>query len=443
MTIHFIYFIYITVFIYKPSFQLSLPFTRSYYPSFTPHSPFTPLFNNYISVDICLGTPKQCLPLNLELNVFPIWIISSTSQNKTELQKSFNSNTSTSHHLKSHIKIIFNYDKFETAYLSYEDFSIGDISDIKDVYFLLTEQFSEIPINSGVIGLDLQNRVYSDTPGSNLIEQLKKRKLIDSYCVSFVYDNRVGNEVKDYETGKLLIGEYPHTTIPQLQSKKLVFEKVVSVGSTLKWGIDVDKLLGNNNEIITEKIKVGFSIELGLNIGNVIYHEYIFNHFFQRMVNSELCSKVMFKKFFFSYKCNSNTDLNEFPPLKFKFGLNEVVFDKNDLFLRADGGFVFMIAFPGKDYVTPLFDWVFGAPFFKKNYVVLDMDKKLVGFYVDGNAAVIENRSVSRYIVGFGFAVAGVIGMGMIFLWKRRKVLRKRKMYFKMKEHINNKGMIG
>ena len=148
MTIHFIYFIYITLFIYKPSFQLSLPFTRSYYPSFTPHSPFTPLFNNYISVDICLGTPKQCLPLNLELNVFPIWIISSTSQNKTELQKSFNSNTSTSHHLKSHIKIIFNYDKFETAYLSYEDFSIGDISDIKDVYFLLTEQFSEIPINS-------------------------------------------------------------------------------------------------------------------------------------------------------------------------------------------------------------------------------------------------------------------------------------------------------
>ena len=450
MKIHFIYCIYyIILFIYKPSSQLSLQFTRSYYPSFTSHSPFTPLFNNYISVDVCLGTPKQCMPLNLELNVFPLWIISSTSQNKTELQKSFNSNASTSHRLKSNFKIIFNYDKFETAYLSYEDFSIGDIDGIKDVYFLLTEQFSEIPINSGVIGLDLQNRVYSDTPGSNLIEQLKKRKLIDNYCVSFVYDNhnRIGNEVKDYESGTLLIGEYPHNIIPHLQSKKLIYENVVSVGSTLKWGINIDKLISNDNETITEHIKVGFSIEIGLLIGNVIYHEYIYKHFFQRVITDEMCFKISFKKYFFSYKCIGNVNLNEFPKLVFRFGLNEFVFDKDDLFIKVDDGYMFMIAFPGKDYVTPMFDWVFGAPFFIKNYVVLDMDRKLVGFYVDdknnGNGSVVnEIKSVLRYIVGFGVVLVVVVGMGMIWQWRRRKVIKRRGMYFKMKEHINKKEMI-
>ena len=403
--------------------NIVLPFQRSIYPELDDNNPFNSLFNNYIGVEICFGTPLQCLSLNLELNVYPLWVISSKSPNKTEIQKSFDSSNSQSYYLKSNFIIIFNYDKYEKGYLSFDSITIDKDMKVDDIYFLLIEEFSGIPVNSGVLGLDLQNRVYQDTPGSNLISQLKKQDVLENYAFSIIYDDMEGNSLSNYQKGKLIIGQYPHDIIPSLKGKLPVYEKVLQTGTTLKWGFEFDSLI-INNEIIQEKIKGGFSIEIGVSLGSVLYHEKVYQDFFMSQVNDKKCIKKKFKKVFFSYICDDSVNLNKIEPLEFTIGHHKFILGKEDLFINLPNNkLLFNIIFPGKDYATVTFDWVFGAPFFKKYPLIFDMDKKIIGFYEEGTASLSSKggNGTLWFIIILFIVIIGGIG----FYYYRRRRLNK------------------
>ena len=419
--------------------SLTLPFHRTYFPSINNKTPFTSFFNNFISVELCLGTPVQCLSLNLELNVYPLWVISSASTNKTEAQKSFNNLQSDSYDLKNTFLEKFNYDKYVTAYLSYDHITFDKTKQIKDIFFLLVEEFSEVPVNSGVLGLDFQNRIYQDTPGSNLVYQLKQKDIISSYAFSILYDDSTSNDYLSYEKGKLIVGMYPHDIIPSLKQKKLIYEKVVQVGTTIKWGYLFKKLI-IDNKVIEEDIKGGFSIELGVNIGTVAYHEYVYKALFEP--NKKFCTRHNFMKLFFSYICDSKIDLNSFPSLTFTFSKNnyKFTFTKDDLFMNLSSDkLMFLVVFPGKDYIRVSTDWTFGAPLFKKYPLVFDMDKKVVGFYEDDTNIALPNNINTILLWMIFIALLILIAIGGLYYYRKRSLIRRnKKNYFNIDYENNN-----
>lgn len=69
------------------------------------------------------------------------------------------------------------------------------------------EIFHNLSVNSGIIGLDCQNREKSFIPELNFIGQLKRNKIIKSYSFSFIYNKYNDNEK---EEGNFLIGDLPH-----------------------------------------------------------------------------------------------------------------------------------------------------------------------------------------------------------------------------------------
>lgn len=423
------------IFLFIPYIRnLVLPFQRSIYPVLDDNNEFNSLYNNYIGVDICLGTPLQCLSLNLELNVYPLWVISSKSPNKTEIQKSFDSSHSQSYYLKSNFIIIFNYDKYEKGYLSFDSVTIDKDIKVDDIYFLLIEEFSEVPVNSGVLGLDLQNRVYQDTPGSNLISQLKKQDVLENYAFSIIYDDMDGNSLSNYQKGKLIIGQYPHDIIPSLKGKQPVYEKVLQTGTTLKWGFEFDSLM-IDNEIIEEKIKGGFSIEIGVNLGSVLYHEKVYKDFFISQLNDKNCVKKKFKKIFFGYICNNLINLNRIKPLEFTIGNHKFSLGKEDLFIKLPNNkLLFNIIFPGKDYANVTFDWILGAPFLKKYPLIFDMDKKIIGFYKEGTASIASKGGNGTLWFIIIILLIIVIGGGGFCYYRRRRLVKLRR---KNKMHLS------
>ena len=60
---------------------------------------------------------------------------------------------------------------------------------------------------------------------------------------------------------------------------------------------------------------------------------------------------------------------------------------------------MFLIVFPSKDFYFTKIDWTFGVPFFKKYIVVFDMDKKIVGYYLNIELANYEQYENTFYFL--------------------------------------------
>ena len=74
--------------------------------------------------------------------------------------------------------------------------------------------------------------------------------------------------------------------------------------------------------------------------------------------------------------------IQKFPNLKF-YNLEMKYFfefNYNDLFIKIDDYYYFLIVFFEKDTKY----WILGRPFLKKFQIVFDQEKKLIGFYKTG-----------------------------------------------------------
>ena len=365
--------------IFKNSINLILEYKRDYYKGKNNTFHFPEYFYNYISTKLCFGSNNQCLKLNIELNSFPLWLITFKSKSSNENQISFDQFSSETFYLKDSSTHVYYHSKFIWTYYCYDILSFQNYN-IQDFFFLGVEIFEKNPINSGIIGFDFQNREKSFIPENNFITQLKKNKIINNYIFSFIYNKY--NDTKR-EEGNLLIGEFPHKYLIQLENKNLIYKNVIEVIDELKWGIEIEKVYVGNN-IIENKTKIGFSIEHGIIIGSFEYKEYILKTFFDDLFKKEICYSERFEDLFQGFVCNENLNYDNFENITFKIGKKEFTFSKNDLFIKNDRNkILFLIVFPSKDFYFTKIDWTFGVPFFKKYIVVFDMDKKIVGYYLN------------------------------------------------------------
>ena len=383
------------LFIIKNISNIILEYKRDYYKGKNNTFHFTEYFNNYISTKLCFGSNNQCLKLNIELNSFPLLLITSKSKSSNINQISFDQFSSETFYLKDTSTHVYYHSKYIWTYYCYDILSFQNYN-IQDFFFLGVEIFEKNPINSGIIGFDFQNREKSFIPENNFLTQLKKNKIINNYSFSFIYNKYNDNK---REEGNLLIGELPNKYLIQLENKNLIYKNVIEVIDELKWGIEIEKVYVGNN-IIENKTKIGFSIEHGIIIGSFEYKEYILNNFFNDLFQKEICYSERFEDLFQGFVCNENLNYDNFENITFKIGKKEFTFSKNDLFIKNDRNkILFLIVFPSKDFYFTKIDWTFGVPFFKKYIVVFDMDKKIVGYYLNIELANYEQYENTFYFL--------------------------------------------
>ena len=421
--------------IFKNSINLILEYKRDYYKGKNNTFHFPEYFNNYISTKLCFGSNNQCLKLNIELNSFPLWLITFKSKSSNENQISFDQFSSETFYLKDSSTHVYYHSKFIWTYYCYDILSFQNYN-IQDFFFLGVEIFEKNPINSGIIGFDFQNREKSFIPENNFITQLKKNKIINNYIFSFIYNKY--NDTKR-EEGNLLIGEFPHKYLIQLENKNLIYKNVIEVIDELKWGIEIEKVYVGNN-IIENKTKIGFSIEHGIIIGSFEYKEYILNNFFNDLFQKEICYSERFEDLFQGFVCNENLNYDNFENITFKIGKKEFTFSKNDLFIKNDRNkILFLIVFPSKDFYFTKIDWTFGVPFFKKYIVVFDMDKKIVGYYLNIELSNYEKyENTFNYLKKVSVYLFIIIIILVIILYCFSKNISSKNINDELNEKINN-----
>lgn len=421
--------------IFKNSINLILEYKRDYYKGKNNTFHFPEYFYNYISTKLCFGSNNQCLKLNIELNSFPLWLITFKSKSSNENQISFDQFSSETFYLKDSSTHVYYHSKFIWTYYCYDILSFQNYN-IQDFFFLGVEIFEKNPINSGIIGFDFQNREKSFIPENNFITQLKKNKIINNYIFSFIYNKY--NDTKR-EEGNLLIGEFPHKYLIQLENKNLIYKNVIEVIDELKWGIEIEKVYVGNN-IIENKTKIGFSIEHGIIIGSFEYKEYILNNFFNDLFQKEICYSERFEDLFQGFVCNENLNYDNFENITFKIGKKEFTFSKNDLFIKNDRNkILFLIVFPSKDFYFTKIDWTFGVPFFKKYIVVFDMDKKIVGYYLNIELSNYEKyENTFNYLKKVSVYLFIIIIILVIILYCFSKNISSKNINDELNEKINN-----
>ena len=421
--------------IFKNSINLILEYKRDYYKGKNNTFHFPEYFYNYISTKLCFGSNNQCLKLNIELNSFPLWLITFKSKSSNENQISFDQFSSETFYLKDSSTHVYYHSKFIWTYYCYDILSFQNYN-IQDFFFLGVEIFEKNPINSGIIGFDFQNREKSFIPENNFITQLKKNKIINNYIFSFIYNKY--NDTKR-EEGNLLIGEFPHKYLIQLENKNLIYKNVIEVIDELKWGIEIEKVYVGNN-IIENKTKIGFSIEHGIIIGSFEYKEYILNNFFNDLFQKEICYSERFEDLFQGFVCNENLNYDNFENITFKIGKKEFTFSKNDLFIKNDRNkILFLIVFPSKDFYFTKIDWTFGVPFFKKYIVVFDMDKKIVGYYLNIELSNYEKyENTFNYLKKVSVYLFIIIIILVIILYCFSKKISSKNINDELNEKINN-----
>ena len=421
--------------IFKNSINLILEYKRDYYKGKNNTFHFPEYFYNYISTKLCFGSNNQCLKLNIELNSFPLWLITFKSKSSNENQISFDQFSSETFYLKDSSTHVYYHSKFIWTYYCYDILSFQNYN-IQDFFFLGVEIFEKNPINSGIIGFDFQNRKKSFIPENNFITQLKKNKIINNYIFSFIYNKY--NDTKR-EEGNLLIGEFPHKYLIQLENKNLIYKNVIEVIDELKWGIEIEKVYVGNN-IIENKTKIGFSIEHGIIIGSFEYKEYILNNFFNDLFQKEICYSERFEDLFQGFVCNENLNYDNFENITFKIGKKEFTFSKNDLFIKNDRNkILFLIVFPSKDFYFTKIDWTFGVPFFKKYIVVFDMDKKIVGYYLNIELSNYEKyENIFNYLKKVSVYLFIIIIILVIILYCFSKNISSKNINDEMNEKIKN-----
>ena len=356
--------------------------------------------HNDIYIDIPFGTPEQIIPLNIRLQSYLTFITSEDFKEGNIKKFSYNSSLTFLKLMKS--KYRFAGREYTEGIKVSDTIKLGNLK-IENFQFVLMNNISYL--QSGILGLSLKEN-HDSMKETSLIFQLKKQNFISSYAFSLKYLNN--------ENGELIIGEYPHNYNKNFLENNFVYMKSGVKGSLINWLIDFDDIYYNNLRIKGNK-KVLLKIEFGFIIGTKEFFDVIQNEYFNKNNNCKLNTYDNIYKY---YICDKHIDIKKFQLVS--FGLKDIKysfnFTGNDLFFELNDKKYFLIFFRVNN--TNDDDWVFGKPFFQKNFLVFDSDRKIIGMYLKNNNNI--NNSINTILVYF-FGIIIIILILYIFLYLRKK----------------------
>ena len=314
---------------------------------------------------------------------------------------------------------------YKTAIPSKESFILGKEKIKINNNFLLTRnsKFN----NEGILGLKIHEN-NNKTTGYNLISQLKANKLINKEAFFFNFD-------KDSDNGELIIGEYPHLIdkykekYPQYQFK----DKSIDI---FNYEMNFDLLFRSifyEGKEIEKDTRAHIEIESGYIKGSKYFEDISYNFFYPHVIKKK-CHREEVNVLYLAYICEDypELDLSKFPEIKFYISSANynLTLTYEDLFIKKDGKVYFLVVFDKFGYNV---QWTLGNTFLKRNKLVFDIDKRIIGIY-DENIKDInhknnnDNRSYSYnlliYVIIIIVAVLIIIGLTVFiiykFFWRKR-----------------------
>jgi hypothetical protein len=280
----------------------------------------------------------------------------------------------------------------QDTFYFYNDIETSSLKKYDEISFGYAE-FGNIKTICADMGLNMVNSF--EKQNENIVYSLKSRKYIDNYYVSFKFDEKKAFDNYENLKGKIIIGEPPHEYDKNDFYREQYKGGTAYIISVNDYVLLFDKVylgLKNNPKTIlinsdnNNKFKVSFEISYGLISAPDVYLDYIESNFFNKSEIANICKKSKEKGKIFDYDafiCENDikTKFNLFPEISLfyqNFNYN-FTFNYEDLFMLRNNKYYFKIIFLGGGYSQ----WRFGLPFFLKYRLVLNQDKKQIGFYDD------------------------------------------------------------
>ena len=292
----------------------------------------------------------------------------------------------------------------------YNDMNFKNLITIKELNFSLFETKNENDERSLCfnIGFKLSENDNNKLDiNTNIIMQLKKKKLISTYNFNLHY-NKINIEGSLYD-GYIIIGNEPHQYLKNSYNELQLYKtKACRKDKMLSWDIYFNKIYFKYNEkeyILDNGVDYFNQASLTPNWsvieGTVTYERNIKNTFFSKLIKDKKCNRI-YKDYHIFYYCYKNKisdeELQSFPSLFFSNLELNYIFELNykDLFLENGNIIYFLVIF--YDYPSEIqnyYDeyvsrWDLGIPFLKKYFFTFDYDNKYIGFY--NNNTIIQDK---------------------------------------------------
>ena len=264
----------------------------------------------------------------------------------------------------------------ETFYY-YSDSKLTNLEKITNFPFLIKEKDLQSQQGCLLLGILFRTKKDNNNREINFIEQLKNRKIINSYTWTFKFTN-------DYE-GLFILGGEPHTYDPSNYNESnyvTTLPPTQQYISSLGWNMTFEKVYSGENQI-SDSTHNRFSFSIEFFLGDNRYNKTIYIQYFKKYIDEKRCSFHYVSTGHCYYYCDkkkfTNEDINKLPALSFLNIRLEMNFSfiGEDLFYEDNDYYYFRVYF--MDYSAP--NWLLGQPFFKKYQLIFNYDQKTIGFY--------------------------------------------------------------
>jgi len=381
------------------------------------------LYLTKITSNLKMGTPLQEIELYIQLQEDNIIILNSDSQYCSSKIKCFNSGLSSTFNTPDKEEKDFNLPQIDSAKRSIDKLNLNSELTINEIEFLLTNEI--LYKKSGILGL----RMPDANAQFNLIKQLKKKNIINSYIFFINFPDK-----KNFYEGEIIIGEYPHDFNSKKYKKENIEKRQVSYSPTKTLGQDYIfecKKIFYGEKLVIKEQDISFIFESVSFRASFDLKKILDEDFFNKYYKNNECEIKIYKESIIKNStyivCKNNIDISKMKSLKFQIEdyLEEIILTPEDLFLKIDNELYFLIYF--EDYWK--MKWTFGYNFFRKYMVFFDQDNKMIGFYLKK-----KGGNGSFFVIFFCILLLGVI----IFLAFNIYKLIKNKKKMKAKELIED-----
>ena len=408
--------------------SLKIPFKKEKMEYLDNLYPFIEMISNYMIVEISIGSPPQKFKVNIEFFGSSLWLMAPNCedlvnyQSPSQIPFHYEKSSSYKKHPDNEI-YTFNTNRYIKAYRAIDILQNENFS-IKNYDFFMTTRFTDLSINSGILGLDITDAKFGNIKANGFLEQLKVNNVINKSVFYFDFDRENKNN------GNLVIGEVP------IEDKNHKYVKDSVKDS--RWILRFDSVIYGKDKIILPMQTVRFKIELGIIVGPESYFNFILKDFFDQYIKNSQCDyKEVIGTNLNMFTCKANIVDNRFydsfPKLEFFFKGKSIVFTSRELFVKNKIGdeMAFIVYFSKTSSIFSQNEWTVGEQFLKKATFIFDADDRTVGIYY-----TIEERT-TNYI--FYFAIALLITS--ILLYLIYKVLYKHRVHRRKKEN-RTKGLL-
>ena len=358
------------------------------------------IFSSYhkgqLETQIKFGS-KQ-IPINFKLTFD--YISTTISNSSVDISTIiYNINDSTTHILNE-TRVKLTGEPIRFAYLSSDIAHFNDKLNERINFFLVSKE-NDFRYQ-GIIGLGVNNAENYGYRNYNLINQLKMKKVINEYVISFSNDNN-----KDI----LIIGDYPE--------KYNSYKKIHVFTSNLdyfqfKYALYIDNIISGNETMENDK-NIVFDLSSGFMEASYKYKDFIEKNFFNQLINipNPKCHLETSNSLEYFYYCDKDTDISKMPSLIFQINSYNLSITLNayNLFELIDDKLFFLVVFKS----TSPIHWKIGYLGLKKFNISFNQDGKTITFYDknnDNNSPGGNNKNRTLLIVLICVGVVFILMLG-------------------------------